>query len=211
MVLNALRSGWSTYITQLRTRPFAVKACTTGCTFAFTDLLAQRQEMKKSQRASFDLARNARSGLFGALYLGPLNHVFWSMPTSRFCLEYYWPGASWRAVFTRVAVDQVTNMPLNMVMFLAWHPLLQGKPAEAASNVYKAFWPSYTFALSIWPWIHPLSFKYVPLEHRLLVLNFCSIGVFSYATWCRDRREAQEREAVMEQQSMETWSARSQN
>lgn len=194
MLTQSLRAGWTTYTTQLRARPFAVKACTTGCTFAFTDLLAQRNEMRKAQRTSIDLARNARSGFFGLIWLGPLNHVFWSMPQSRFCLEYWWPGSSWRAVFTRVAVDQVTNMPLNMAMFLAWQPLLTGRPADAAANVYKAFWPSYLFALSVWPWIHPLSFKYVPLEHRLLVLNVCSIGVFSYATWCRDRREERERQ-----------------
>ena len=35
-----------------------------------------------------------------------------------------------------------------------------------------------------------LSFRYVPLEHRLLVLNVCSLGVFSYATWVKERDAA---------------------
>ena len=181
---------WRAYLHHLDERPAIVKACTSCLTFTTTDVLAQWRERRKAPMQRHDLIRTAGNGLFGLLWLGPLNHIFWSMPSSRFCLEYYWPGPSWRAVFTRVAVDQVTNMPLNMVVFLAWHPLLTGRPMDAVTNVRKAFWPSYTFALSMWPWIHPLSFKYVPLEHRLLVLNVCSIGVFSYATYCRDRKVA---------------------
>ena len=129
-----------------------------------------------------------RSFPFGLLWLGPLNHVFWG--TTRFGLEYWLPGPSWRAVFSRVAVDQMTVMPLNMVMFLSWPALLRGDLHAARASVESSFWASFTFALSIWPFVHPLSFRYVPLEHRLLVLNLCSIGVFSYATWVNERSEA---------------------
>ena len=74
----------------------------------------------------------------------------------------------------------LANMPLNMVVFLAWPHLLQGHVDAAVRSVRASFWDSYTFALSIWPFVHPLSFKYVPLEHRLLVLNVCSLFVFSF-------------------------------
>ena len=80
-------------------------------------------------------------------------------------------------------------MPLNMVAFLAWPHLFQGDLSAAKSSIANSFWSSYLFALSIWPFVHPLSFRYVPLEHRLLVLNVCSVGVFSYATWVREQEE----------------------
>ncbi len=93
-------------------------------------------------------------------------------------------------VFSRVAVDQMTVMPINMVAFLAWPHLLRGNIDAAIRNVRASFYDSATFALSIWPFVHPLSFRYVPLEHRLLVLNVCSLFVFSYATWTSERQQA---------------------
>ena len=84
-------------------------------------------------------------------------------------------------------------MPLNMAAFLAWPHLLHGRVEAAAHAVRSSFWDSFTFALSIWPFVHPLSFRYVPLQHRLLVLNVCSLFVFSYATWVEEREEARRR------------------
>ena len=135
-----------------------------------------------------DLIRTAGNGLFGLLWLGPLNHVFWGRTI--FGLEYWLPGPSWKMVFSRVAVDQMTVMPINMVAFLAWPHLLRGNIDAAIRNVRASFYDSATFALSIWPFVHPLSFRYVPLEHRLLVLNVCSLFVFSYATWTSERQQA---------------------
>ena len=61
--------------------------------------------------------------------------------------------------------------------------------AAAEANVRAAWAPACTFALSIWPWVHPLNFRYVPLEHRLLVTNVCSVFIFSFATWVRDEKD----------------------
>mmetsp|Transcript_69582 Transcript_69582/g.166914 ORF Transcript_69582/g.166914 Transcript_69582/m.166914 type:complete len:223 (-) Transcript_69582:57-725(-) len=172
---------WQAYKRQLAQRPCVVKALTSCCTFTLTDLLAQRRDIQKKDVKRYDLTRTARNGLFGLLWLGPLNHVVWGRTV--FGLEYWFPGSSWRAVMSRVVVDQLTNMPLNMVMFLAWPALLTGQGlAAAAQKVREAFIPSVTFAWSIWPFVHPFNFRYVPLEHRLLVLNICSLVVFSYAT-----------------------------
>lgn len=180
---------WTAYLAQLRRRPAITKACTSCFTFSLTDCIAQWRERKKGNGSWHDFSRTAKNGAFGLLWLGPLNHIFWGR-TTRFGLEYWFPGPSWRAVLTRVAVDQATVMPLNMVVFLAWPHLLQGEVRAARASVEHSFWSSFTFALSIWPFVHPLSFRYVPLDHRLLVLNVCSVGVFSYATYVRERAEA---------------------
>ena len=182
---------WNRYLLNLQQRPMIVKACTSCLTFSATDCIAQSRERSKARSAGLPVPRHdafqsARNGAFGLLWLGPLNHIFWGR--SRFGLEYWIPGQSWSCVFRRVAVDQITNMPLNMVVFLAWPHLWRGDFKQARADVQAYFWPSFTFALSIWPFVHPLSFKYVPLEHRLLVLNICSLFVFSYATYVSDRQ-----------------------
>ena len=194
------------YLRMLRHTPMRTKALTSCCTFSLTDSLAQWRERVKARESSlhdaattsldrscqYDPVRTARNGLFGLLWLGPVNHIFWGR--TPLGLEFWFPGSSWRAVFSRVAVDQVTVMPLNMVLFLAWPALLSGQGLDvAACNVREAFWPAVSFAISIWPFVHPFSFRYVPLEHRLLVLNVCSVFVFSYATYVSEKRNGSQR------------------
>ena len=194
MLQRHAQNFWQAYLHQLRTRPVVVKACTSCTTFSLTDVLAQQRELSHGLMEGYSPRRTARNGLFGLLWLGPMNHIVWGR--TPLGLEYWFPGSSWRAVFSRVAVDQITNMPLNMIVFLAWPALLTGEGINAAlRNVRGSFLDGYLFALSIWPFVHPLSFRYVPLEHRLLVLNFCSLGVFSYATWVAERNAERERSA----------------
>ena len=186
--ITAMAHLWRAYLHNLHERPAIVKACTSCLTFTTTDVLAQWRERRKAPMQRHDLIRTAGNGLFGLLWLGPLNHVFWGRTI--FGLEYWLPGPSWKMVFSRVAVDQMTVMPINMVAFLAWPHLLRGNIDAAIRNVRASFYDSATFALRIWPFVHPLSFRYVPLEHRLLVLNVCSLFVFSYATWTSERQQA---------------------
>ena len=59
------------------------------------------------------------------------------------------------------------------------------KNAQAKEDVEGSFVDSVSFALCVWPVVHPFSFRYVPLEHRLLVLNACSLVTFSFATFVK--------------------------
>ena len=87
---------------------------------------------------------------------------------------------------------------MNMAVFHAWPALLSGRGLDAARRDVEAnLVPSVQCALCVWPWVHPLSFRYVPLEHRLLVLNFCSIGVFSFATFVRDRQPVPDQASIL--------------
>ena len=91
-------------------------------------------------------------------------------------------------VISRIVVDQTTLLPLNMLVFLSWPALLTLGPTaagrrEAARNVCESFWPAASFGWSVWPAVHLINFKYVPLNHRLGVLNLVSLGVWSYATF----------------------------
>jgi len=176
--------AWRAYTTVLSRYPMSVKAMTSGTTFAATDGIAQYREPEKP----WDPVATLRNASFGVLWLGPVNHIFWGRTVG---LERWFPGRSWPAVFKRVAVDQLTNMPLNMALFLAWPALTTGRGIEAAwEDVKGSFKDSVGFALCIWPWVHPISFRYVPLEHRLLVLNACSLVTFSVATVIKGNQPA---------------------
>jgi hypothetical protein len=121
-----LRQLWGGYLRQLERRPIVVKALSSATTFSLTDILAQGRERHiaaPGEAATYDPVRTVRNGLFGLLWLGPTNHVFWGR--SVLGLEHWFPGSAWRMVLSRVVVDQMTAMPANMLVFLAWQPLLR--------------------------------------------------------------------------------------
>ena len=181
---GAMRAAARAYMHSLERRPMLTKSSTSFAAFSITDLLAQRRE----RRAGWDAARTVRGGLYGFLYHGPFVHTLWG---KRWGLERVLPGSSWPMVVSRVAADQLALLPVNMLVFCAWPALLtrgltQEGLDEAATAVRSGWWEACTFGWSIWPFVHLINFKFVPLELRILVLNTVSIGVFSYATLVRD-------------------------
>ncbi|KAJ1450280.1 hypothetical protein M885DRAFT_532830 [Pelagophyceae sp. CCMP2097] len=166
--------AWHAYLDLLRRQPLAVKSALSAATFALTDAVAQSQTEDE-----FDAARSLRCALYGGCYHGPANHTMWG---SWIGLERWFPGSAWGKVLQRVAVDQTLLMPMNMAVFHAWPGLTLLDWQRAKRDVEEAFWPSTTFAWCVWPLVHPINFKFVPLEHRLLVTNVCALGVFSFAT-----------------------------
>ena len=80
-----MRRFGSLYLRALEANPLATKACTSGVTFSLVDLLAQtRERVTSAQPEPISPARMARGGLFGLLFVGPVNHVAWG---ARFGLE----------------------------------------------------------------------------------------------------------------------------
>ena len=181
---SGMRAAARAYMHSLERRPMLTKSSTSFAAFSITDLLAQRRE----RRAGWDAARTVRGGLYGFLYHGPFVHTLWG---KRWGLERFLPGISWPMVVSRVAADQLALLPVNMLVFCAWPALLTRGPtqeglAEAEAAVRSGWWEACAFGWSIWPFVHLINFKFVPLELRILVLNTVSIGVFSYATLVRD-------------------------
>ena len=183
-VCGTMRALAHAYMRSLDRRPVLTKSSTAFVAFSITDGLAQKRE----RQPRWDPVRTVRGGLYGLLYHGPFVHTLWG---KQWGLERLLPGPSWPMVIGRVAGDQLALLPVNMLVFCAWPALLTRGPtqeglAEAAAAVRNGWWEACTFGGSIWPFVHLINFRFVPLELRVLVLNTCSIGVFSYATLVRD-------------------------
>uniref|UniRef100_A0A7S4B0G3 Uncharacterized protein n=1 Tax=Chrysotila carterae TaxID=13221 RepID=A0A7S4B0G3_CHRCT len=195
-VLSCILRG---YAAALEARPIAVKASTSAVSFGLADFLAQaheQQQLKKLPTAKLvehshiesGFMRTARNAGFGFCFHGPWIHMAWGR---RIGLERFFPGTAWSMVITRIFLDQVVSMPIVYTAFLSWPALTTGQGIEAAAaNVRHAFWPAVSFAWSVWPMVHIFNFKYVPLQHRLLVTNVVALGVFSYATFVSDQTRA---------------------
>lgn len=94
------------------------------------------------------------------------------------------PGKPNAEIVARVACDQLIFTPLNMLFFFSTLSVLEGgSPAEKLDANY---WTGLKTNWMVWPAVQLVNFKLVPLNHRLLVVNFISLGMcfFCCAGWC---------------------------
>lgn len=76
-------------------------------------------------------------------------------------------------IAARVAADQALFASTNMFCFLSSMAYMEGKsPSERISE---KFWPALKANWSLWPIVQAANFKFVPLEHRVLVVNVVSL------------------------------------
>ena len=68
-----------------------------------------------------------------------------------------------------------------MTVFLSSMAYLEGN--SPTQRLKDAFLPGYQKNLMLWPWVQLANFKYVPMEYRVLVVNFVSLGWNCYLSY----------------------------
>lgn len=119
-----------------------------------------------SFRDSYDVPRSFRSGLFGALAVGPIFHVWFR------ALDRLVPGSALKPVAYKMLLDQAVMAPIFTVFYFAAMGVLEGKsPAQIESKIRVATWPTLVANYCIFPVSQFANFYYVPQHLRVLVLN----------------------------------------
>jgi hypothetical protein len=116
--------------------------------------------------SSYDVPRSLRSGLFGALAVGPIFHVWFRR------LDLWFPGSAWKPVAKKLALDQLVMAPLfTSFYFVAMGGMEQRPSDEITRKVSQALWPTLLANWAIFPLAQGLNFAFVPERLRVLVLN----------------------------------------
>ncbi|ORY16604.1 hypothetical protein BCR34DRAFT_96478 [Clohesyomyces aquaticus] len=163
------------YQSKLKTAPLLTQALTTAVLFATGDVMAQ-QGVEKVGLDKHNLARTARMAGYGGFIFGPAATKWYSFLASRINLS-----TSNRTIAARVGCDQFLFAPINMGLFLSSMAYLEGSDPKA--KLKKAYIPGMTNNFLLWPWVQAVNFKYVPLEHRVLVVNFVALGWNCYLSF----------------------------
>lgn len=80
-------------------------------------------------------------------------------------------------IVARVAADQTVFASANLFCFLSSMALMEGTdPQKKLESTYAT---ALTKNWMVWPWVQLANFKFVPLEHRVLVVNVISLGMSS--------------------------------
>ena len=145
------------------------QSITTAVLFATGDTMAQ-QGVEKKGLANHELGRTTRMALYGGCIFGPAATKWFGFLQRKIQL----PGRPNLEILARVAADQVIFASCNLTVFLTSMAVMAGEdPREKLRSTY---FNALSKNWLVWPAVQATNFKFVPLEHRVLVVNMVSLG-----------------------------------
>jgi len=162
---------WAFYNDVLEKYPVLTKAATSGTVYGIGDILAQSTEGKEV--GELDMGRVTRSLLAGFIAHGPLSHV-WYLVSERFFDNIHM--TAWWSVFPKIVVDQTIWSPTWTAVYLLMTGLMQKeKIGSIGDNIKKSIIPLTVSGLKLWPLAHCITYGFIPVENRLLWVDFVEI------------------------------------
>ncbi|KAH9826811.1 Protein sym-1 [Teratosphaeria destructans] len=134
-----------------------------------------QQGVERRGLQNHDVARTARMAFYGGCIFGPAATTWFGFLQRKVVF----PGRPNLEIVARVAADQCIFAGCNLFVFLSTMAMLEGtdpkkKLETTYFNALKKNW-------MVWPAVQFTNFKFVPLEHRVLVVNIISLG--GYLLW----------------------------
>merc|ERR1711957_995026 len=121
--------------------------------------------------AAFDLTRFLTLSFFGFIYHGPSGHYFYNWLDSKV------QGTDAKAVFSKVAIDQIFWCPIFMTVFFTYLGLTSGDSfGVIGDKIKKDLLTACKGSWKVWPFVHMINFKFIQTKHRLLFLNTIQIA-----------------------------------
>ncbi|KAK3868095.1 hypothetical protein Pcinc_026486 [Petrolisthes cinctipes] len=140
-----------------------------GSLLALGDIIQQRIEYIRGVNTNYNWRRTGRFFLVG-LSQGPPHHVFYVW------LDKVFPQKTAKVVFKKIMADQLLAAPFFAVTFFLGAGLLEGKTVAGALTEFKDKFPAvYAFDWCIWPPTQTINFYFVPIQYRVLYINFITV------------------------------------
>lgn len=173
-VARHMSSGvWQSYMKVLTDSPIATKAVTSATVYAIGDVIAQKTEGTSVD--NLDRARTLRSMLAGLVGHGPLSHVWYNVSENFF--ENVLHLTVWWSFIPKIAVDQFFWGPIWNNTYLLLLGIMKGDPLEDIWNdVKRTTVPLVLSGLKLWPLAHCVTYGLMPVENRLLWVDFVEIA-----------------------------------
>jgi protein Mpv17 len=131
-----------------------------------------QQGVEKRGFANQNWARTGRMALYGGCVFGPAATLWYRFLQSKIVI----PGRPNLEIVARVLTDQTVFASTNLFVFLSSMAIMEGK------DPMKRLEDTYTTGLKknwmVWPVVQFTNFKFVPLHHRVLVVNIVSLGKY---------------------------------
>ena len=176
------------YDLALKANPIRIKVATSVILTIVGDLLAQtlqsmRQKDSRKKEKKLDLLRTLHQSLWG-VESGIAAHLWYSG------VESIVPGDSTQAVICKIALDQTVYTSFQSFNFFIAMSLLQGNRSDTAiASAKEKIWPAMKAGWSIWPAVHFVTYKFVPVEYRVPWVKFVVIFWTAYLSAAANSRD----------------------
>ncbi|CAF1392049.1 unnamed protein product [Rotaria magnacalcarata] len=148
--------------------PLLAMSLTTGTTMGLGNIISQTV-IEKRTIDTVDWGRVARFSAFGYIAAGPFLRYWY------YGLEKYFTGVRFKPLKMMIT-DQLIAAPFINMAFLCYFPLANGKSiSEATDRFYKDFPTVMKGNYCVWPAFQLTNFYFIPLQHRVLFVNICSV------------------------------------
>lgn len=179
-----MASLFRAYDKALNKAPLLTKCLTSLVLFGAGDLMAQKLEADEKTGAAgehggkgftVDSQRLARQAAW-ALIFTPLAHHWYQL------LDKMVAGRGTMVVVKKTLLDQTTWTPVINTIFLSSMAFMasRGDVGEAVSAVETKLWPTLKVNWVVWPALSAINLGLVPIQYRLLFVNFASLFWSAY-------------------------------
>jgi len=181
--MNIASFCWTQYNLSLVSYPLLTKACTSGSIMLLSDILAQK--LSESSSKSIDWIRASKLALLGLIFLGPVGHFWYNF------LDYLSKSVTIPVLVMKISADQLLLTPIvNACIFFYTEFVRSAFTKEANSlsirisngikNVQQNLWNAMLCSWKLWPMIHIITFKFIPVSLRVLYVNIISLGWLTF-------------------------------
>lgn len=173
---------WRSYLRVLQKYPLPTMCSTTGTLMATGDALSQLV-FEKVPVKQYDVVRSSRFFVLGFCAMGPMLR-YWYLT-----LEKLYAGTRF-APMKMVLTDQTLGAPIVLFTFVAGMSVLRGEnKQQITDNVKRDFVTILINNYKIWPAVQTINFCFLPLQHRVLFVNFVALGWNTYLAWVTEHKE----------------------
>jgi len=121
--------------------------------------------------------------LYGGAIFGPAATTWFGFLQKRVVI----PGRPNLEILARVAADQCLFAGTNLFVFLSTMAILEG--SDPKKKLESTYWNALQKNWMVWPVVQFTNFKFVPLEHRVLLVNVVSLGMYNMRGWDVETQE----------------------
>uniref|UniRef100_A0A8C7S338 Mitochondrial inner membrane protein Mpv17 n=1 Tax=Oncorhynchus mykiss TaxID=8022 RepID=A0A8C7S338_ONCMY len=157
---------WRSYQALMTRHPWTVQIITAGTLVGVGDVISQ-QVLERRGLANHNVTRTAKMMSIGFFFVGPAIGSWYKV------LDKLVTGGTKSAAMKKMLVDQLCFAPCFLGAFLGISGTLNGLTVEENVAKLKRLWPAVQIA----------NFYFIPLHHRLAVVQIVAIGWNSYLSW----------------------------
>ncbi|XP_070534240.1 mitochondrial inner membrane protein Mpv17-like [Ptychodera flava] len=168
---------WRWYIGYVKRYPLKSQAYSTGVLFFIGDVVAQQGVERKGK--SHDFYRTFRQTAFGVVIAGPALRGWYGLLD-----RIYKTSSPKTAGLKKMVTDQVIMAPLFIFTFFTAMGFASGMNLEQVKEkLNRDYIDTFKGNLKVWPIVQLTNFYFVPLQHRVLVVNVVALFWNSYLAW----------------------------